>query len=250
MKENQFQNTSSSKRGILGFLESFVRKNRVLNFLIIYAIVVSCCAIILALSLFPGMTLVLWTYESVKEWILPLKALALSFSLVGMFLSYIVCVIFVTPFFNTVLLQIPRWLKPFRGNTYSLEGIPWFIHNSFIYLVRYTCLEFITPSPLNVLFYKMMGMKIGKGVIINSSNISDACLITLGDHVTIGGSAHLLTHYSQAGYLVVSTLEIKKESTIGLKASVFGNVVIGERCTVSPHQVVLPRTRLEDGQKV
>ncbi len=250
MKENQFQKTNSSKSGVFGWFETFVRKNKFFNFFLIYAIVAIFCALILALSLFPGVLLVLWTYQKVLASSLIIKALALSFSLVGLFLSYIVSIIFITPFFNTVVLQIPRWLKPFRGNMFSLEGIPWFIHNAFIYIVRYTCLEFITPSPLNVLFYKMMGMKIGKGVIINTSNISDACLITLGDYVTLGGSAHLLTHYSQAGFLVVSTLEIKRESTIGLKASVFGNVVIGERCTVGPHQVVLPRTRLEDGSKV
>lgn len=118
-----------------------------------------------------------------------------------------------------------------------------------IYLVRYTILDFITPSPLNELFFRMMGMKIGKNVVINTSNISDACLIELEDNVTIGGSAVLMSHYGMHGLLVIDELKIKKKTTVGLNAMIFGGAKIGEKVTVGPNAVVLPKTNIEDGQK-
>ena len=95
-----------------------------------------------------------------------------------------------------------------------------------------------------------MGMKIGKGVVINSTNISDPCLITLGDYVTIGGSATIFAHYGQKGYLIVSPVTIGAKSTIGLKASIMGGAKVGEKATVLPHAVVLPRARVKDGEIV
>jgi len=56
----------------------------------------------------------------------------------------------------------------------------------------------------------MMGMKIGKGVHINSTNISDPALIELEDKVIIGGSVHIIAHYASKGYLVVERVKICK----------------------------------------
>ncbi|MCB0361759.1 MAG: hypothetical protein KDD35_03520, partial [Bdellovibrionales bacterium] len=137
-----------------------------------------------------------------------------------------------------------------KGIWFSLPAIPWYIHNALTYIVRYTFLEFITPTPLNVLFYRMMGMKIGKGVVINTTNISDPCMISLGDYVTIGGSAHLLAHYGQKGVLIISPVVIESGATIGLKASIMGDVVVGKNAIVKPHTALLPKTRLGEGESI
>ena len=82
---------------------------------------------------------------------------------------------------------------------------------------------------------------------INTSNISDPCLIELEDNVTIGGSATIFGHYAQAGILVLAPVKIKRGATIGLKASIMGDVIVGEKVTVKPHSILLPKTRLNKG---
>jgi len=144
---------------------------------------------------------------------------------------------------------MPFRLKPFRGGYYSMETVPWYFHNAFTYAVRYTFLEFITPTPLNILFYRMMGMKIGKGVHINTTNISDPALIEIEDKVTIGGSVHLIAHYASKGYLVVERVKICRGATIGLKATIMGDVEIGEKAAIAPHEVILPKSRIPAGRK-
>ena len=95
----------------------------------------------------------------------------------------------------------------------------------------------------------MMGMKVGKGVMINSTNISDPCLITLGNYVTIGGSATVFAHYAQKGYLIIAPTTIDDGANIGLKASVMGGVHVGKNVNVLPHACVLPKTVLPDQKR-
>jgi hypothetical protein len=228
--------------------ESLIRRTRNISMIVFCLAIASISILCGGLSAGVGM----FVYKSLALHVDPLSVLQFPLTGIVMFFSYVcygVTLIFVVPFFNTILC-LKQLVKPFRGNTYSLEAMPWFIHNALIYLVRYTFLDLVTPTPINVLFYRMMGMKIGRGVVINTTNISDACLIELGDFVVVGGSAHLLAHYSQAGFLIVSRLKIGKLTTIGLKSTVFGNVTIGSRCLVKPHAVVLPGTNVPDNGQV
>lgn len=197
----------------------------------------------MGISLTPGITLFTAVNEWTQESHFILRNASLGFSIAATFFSYGLTLIFVVPAVNKLL---PLRVKPLRESWFSLSVIPWYYHNALTYLVRYTFLDFITPTPLNKLFYQMMGMKIGKGSMINTSNISDPCLIEIGDYVTIGGSATLVAHYGQKGMLVIEKLIIHDKATIGLKASLFGDVVIGKGALVKAHEVVMPKTRIPD----
>jgi acetyltransferase-like isoleucine patch superfamily enzyme len=100
-----------------------------------------------------------------------------------------------------------------------------------------------------MMFYKLMGMKIGRDCHINTTNISDPCLIEIGDKVTIGGSATIIAHYASQGYLIVEKVRIKNRVTIGLKATIMGDVEIGDDVMIGPHEVILPKSRIPAGRK-
>ena len=46
-----------------------------------------------------------------------------------------------------------------------------------------------------------------------------------------------------------SKLKIKKGVTIGLKATIMGDVEIGKYATIAPHEVVLPKSKIPEGKK-
>lgn len=246
MKNNdQFDvlSTKSEKKGILGWVESFLRRFRNVAFLALLSPLAVIYVLCMGLALSPGMMLYQWAQEVTISSHFILRGMALGISVAMGFVMYGLSLIFIVPFANKLM---PFKVRAHRASWFSLSVIPWYYHNALTYLVRYTFLEFITPTPLNKLFYQMMGMKIGKGSIINTSNISDPCLIEIGDYVTIGGSATLIAHYGMKGILIIDKLIIKDNATIGLKASVFGDVVVGEGATVKPHDVLLPKTRVPD----
>jgi hypothetical protein len=235
--------TTSERQGLMGMIEASFRKFRTFGFTLFLAPIAGLYILCMGLSLTPGITLLSWVNQATREHHFILRNACLGFSVAATFLSYGLTLIFVVPLVNKLL---PLRLKPQRASWFSLSVVPWYYHNALTYLVRYTFLDFITPTPLNKLFYQMMGMKVGKGTIINTSNISDPCLIEIGDYVTIGGSASLVAHYGQKGMLVIDRLVIKNKATIGLKASLFGDVIVGEGALVKAHEVVMPKTRIPD----
>ncbi|MCB0419933.1 MAG: hypothetical protein KDD61_03005 [Bdellovibrionales bacterium] len=233
--------------GLAGQFETFIRRFRTIAFLLVLIPIFLLSMACMGLASAPGIFIWNWLYEVSMSWTPVLRFVSLGIGLSFAYLVYGISLIFIVPLVNFLL---PLRLKEWRGIWFSLQTIPWYAHNALTYVVRYTFLEFVTPTPLNVLFYKMMGMKIGKGVVINTTHISDPCMITIEDYVTIGGSAHIFAHYGQKGILIVSPVVIKKGATIGLKSSIMGDVVIGEKAIVKPHTAVMPKTRVPDGATI
>jgi len=235
--------THSDRPGIKGWFESLFRQFRGTVVSVLMLPILFLYIFCLGVALTPAVWLVHTVHIFAGSWVPVAYYLALGLSLGAAFFCFGVTLIFVVPLVNWALRINP---KPWRGSAHSLEVIPWFYHNALTHLVRYSFLEFVTPTPLNVLFYRMMGMRIGKGVHIATTKISDPCLITLGDYVHLGGSSHIIGHYANKGFLVLAPVVIKKGSMIGLKASVMGDVVVGERALIKAHTVLMPKTRVAD----
>lgn len=236
----------SKKTGVSGLLEIILRRFRIGAFLIALAPLYLVGVLAMGISATPGMMLFDYIYGATQDWFSVLHYAAMGTAFFTGYLLYGISIIFIIPFFNLIL---PFRVKPFRGSYFSLESVPWYIHNALTYIVRYTFLEFITPTPLNALFYRMMGMKIGKGSFINTTNISDPSLIEIGDRVTIGGSVHIFAHYGQKGYLVLSKVKIGDGVNVGIKATIMGDVTIGSGAMIAPHEVVLPKSRIPAKRK-
>ena len=176
-----------------------------------------------------------------SAWRYPLTGLALASS----YFAYGLTLLLVAPLLN---LLLGGRLQPYRGSAVSLMALRWYVHCTLTLVVRYSFLEFVTPSPFAQLYYRLMGMKIGRNVTINSTAIADPSLIEMADGVTIGGSASVMAHYAQGGYLVIAPVRLGSGATIGLRAIVMGGVDVGEKARVLAGSFVLPNTRIPAGE--
>jgi hypothetical protein len=237
---------TSQRGGIAGLLETGLRRFRVGGYLVALTPLYIIGITAMGISATPAIILFNFISDSTAQWYPILHHAAIACSIIAGYFLYGITLIFIIPLVNFLM---PFRLKPFRGGYYSLGAVPWYFHNALTYIVRYTFLEFITPTPMNILFYRMMGMKIGKNVHLNTTNISDPCLIEIGDKVTIGGSAHIIAHYASKGYIIVDRVKIGKGATVGLKATIMGDVEVGEQAAIGPHEVILPKSRLPAGRK-
>jgi hypothetical protein len=238
--------TTSERAGLAGFLEMLLRRFRTGAYLAALTPLYLIGMLAMGISATPAVYLFNFVLDATADWPQLFHYGAVSCGLIAGYFLYGFTLIFVIPVFNFLM---PFRIRPFRAGYYSLTSVPWYFHNAFTYIVRYTFLEFITPTPLNLLFYRMMGMKIGKGAHINTTNISDPGLIEIEDKVTIGGSVHIIAHYASHGYLIVEKVKIRKGATVGLKATIMGDVEIGEGATIAPHEVILPKSRIPAGRK-
>ncbi|MDF1660266.1 MAG: hypothetical protein P1V97_00740 [Planctomycetota bacterium] len=169
----------------------------------------------------------------------------MGFTVMLCFFIYGISILFVAPFLNTIL---GARLKPLRGSQVSVSFIPWYVHSCLTLIVRYSFLEFITPTPMSQLYFRMMGMKIGRDVIINTTAISDPSLIEFGNRVTVGGTACLLAHYAHGGHMVLSPIVVHDGATIGLRAIIMGGVEIGPKAKILAGSFVMPNTKIPAGE--
>lgn len=174
-------------------------------------------------------------------WRYPLTGLALAAS----YFVYGLTLLLLAPLLNFIL---GGRLQPYRGSAVSLTALRWYVHCTLTLVVRYSFLEFVTPSPFAQLYYRLMGMKIGRNVTINSTAIADPSLIEMADGVTIGGSASVMAHYAQSGYLVIAPVRLGAGATIGLRAIIMGGVEVGEKARVLAGSFVLPNSRIPAGE--
>lgn len=196
-----------------------------------------------------AMGVAIFVYQSLSPAIAPVQSW-LRFPLMGLlaalsYFAYGLSLLLIAPAINFLLGGL---LKPYRGPAVSLSVLRWYVHCTMTLVVRYSFLEFVTPSAFATLYYRLMGMKIGNNVAINSTAIADPSLITMEDNVTIGGSASVLAHYAQGGYLVIAPVVIRRGATIGLRAVVMGGVEVGEKAKVLASSFVLPGTKIPPGE--
>jgi acetyltransferase-like isoleucine patch superfamily enzyme len=245
MGHDNVDSEKSDLKGAAGILEGLLRKFRNGMHMVIITPLYMLCCLLVGMALFPGILLVQEVNRIAADWSLVPKTFAFAVALPAAYFIYGFSLLLIVPAFNF----IGRFnLKAWRGPYYSIGAISWYIHNANLYLLRFTFLEFITPTPFANFFYQLMGMKIGRGTVINTTYISDPSLISMGEKVTIGGSVTIVGHYGQGGYLILAPVEIGDKATIGLKASIMGGAKIGKDAKVLPHSVVMPKTIIPDGE--
>ena len=180
--------------------------------------------------------------DAVASWLrYPLTGVLLALC----YFAYGLAILVIAPAINFLL---GGRLSPYRGSAVTLAALRWYVHCTMTLVVRYSFLEFVTPSPFSQMYYRLMGMRIGREVTLNSTAIADPSLIAIGDRATIGGSANILAHYAQGGYLVIAPVKIGAGATIGMRAIVMGGVEVGEKAKVLANSFVLPNTKIPAGE--
>ncbi len=236
---------ASPTTGLAGFYDRLLRSYRGLVHGLTMVPLYFLACLIMGTGFLPGVGLFhlvsKWTAFS-PNWV---KFWAYGVNIAVGYYAYGLTLVILIPIVNAPVL---KFLKPFRSPFHSVQVFPWYVHNSLLYIIRYSFLEFITPTPINLWFFKRMGMKIGKGVQINTSHITDPAMITLEDGVMLGGSATVIAHYGVNGILILAPTILRKNAMIGLRAIIMADVEIGEGAKILPNSVVLPKTRVPAGE--
>ncbi|MGE5230154.1 MAG: acyltransferase [Deltaproteobacteria bacterium] len=227
------------------FLDRLVRRFPRAAYMLVVLGLYLLVATALGLALAPA----IWCWHSLFVWSEPFswpaRGAALGFATAVSFFVFGFGLLVVVPVYNLVL---PTRVRPFKGGYYTLRAAPWLLHNALFYLVRFTFLPFVTLTPFGIWFLKAMGMKIGRHAFINTELISDPQLISIGADAALGGSVRIFAHYGGGGHLVVAPVAIGERATIGVAATIMGDVEVGPGATVLPHSVLLPGSRVGPGE--
>lgn len=85
-------------------------------------------------------------------------------------------------------------------------------------------------------WYQMLGARIGSSVLLDTVDITDPALVTIGDGVVVAEGAQIQSHEVKNGILSFRPIRIGKESSIGPYALIQKGSIIGERSEVLTSQ--------------
>lgn len=175
--------------------------------------------LIVGVALLPAIYLVRIFWERGSP---PLLALALGVGYLVFGVAYLLLVILI------------KHLTFFRGREgdhpfLSAYAMRWAFLGSLVGLAKILILQHLKGMPILNAFYRAMGAKIGRGVILNTCNLFDFDLIEIGDGAFVGGDAVIIGHAGESGLLKIRPVRI------------------GARCTVGQSSIVFPGATMEEG---
>lgn len=197
-------------------------------------------AVVAGLALFPAVSLFQWVEPQLSPG--PLKVLLLCMvGALGYFI-YGLSLVFIVPVARwlTVALGTPLGKYPYV----SVRGYQWASYNALILIVRFSFINWIRATPFNVIFYRLMGMKVGARAQINTAVVADCNLISVGADTVIGGDVTLIAHAVEGPNLVTARVVIGDRVTVGLMSVVMPGCEIGDGAVLAANAVLKKGTKI------
>lgn len=202
-------------------------------------------ALILGLALAPSLIFLRWC------WLQLGPTIGTPFSLMLFCLAAGVAFIL---YGNSLLLLIVIVRKVFgirnrerKGSVFSVASAITALNNLLLNIASVFYLPMLKSGYFNVLFYRAMGAKIGKGTIIATQRLWDVDLIEIGDNCIIGGNSSISAHYAEGTRGRLRKVRIGNSVTIGANSSIMPGVVIEDNVVVGANSLVPLGMRLKSG---
>jgi acetyltransferase-like isoleucine patch superfamily enzyme len=179
----------------------------------------------MGLAVFPGMLLINYVWGSTLIYSTVARLGVLSVSLVAAFFIYGFSLILILGLLRTIFRLN---LKEGEHRIASLGIYRWIFINGLYMIASITFMDFLMLTPFSILFFRMMGAKVGKNVQINSKKCFDLSLIEIGDNVVIGGYSTIMCHSFERNRLILRKVKIGNNVVLGLNSVVMCGAEIGE----------------------
>lgn len=164
--------------------------------------------------------------------------------------------------FSIVLFTAPVLLFMFYGvttfiafaakkiliGTYTKSNYPlwsWFVWKN--ELINALCESLVYPLFLSMLigtpfaswFFRLMGCKVGKRVYLETTEITEFDLVTIGDNACINYSGTIQTHLFEDRVMKMSNLEIQNNCTLGAMSVILYDATLKEGSSVDPLSLIM-----------
>ncbi len=123
-----------------------------------------------------------------------------------------------------------RRTVPFKVIFPGLKTPAFYLRHCFARII-----QFIDYSPVKVLLYRLIGVRIGKGVFIAPDVIIDVQfprLVEVGDYAILGWGSKLFVHDNDGVHYHVGRVRIGKGAVVGGFSFIRAGVTIGENALV------------------
>ncbi|GAA3978254.1 Pls/PosA family non-ribosomal peptide synthetase [Mucilaginibacter dorajii] len=135
--------------------------------------------------------------------------------------------------------QKPMWThKVWRSeaitSTYEALAVPFF-------------LEFLKGTPFLPMFLRLFGVKIGKRVWLNTTDITEHDMVTIGDDAALNEDCGPQTHLFEDRVMKVGTVTIGARTSIGTRSIILYDTEIGDDVKLEPLSLIMKGEQLAPG---
>lgn len=177
----------------------------------------------------------------------PLRVVFLSMAFVPAYLLFTLALILL----SGMATRLTGWRTPENAEL-AIEELSWPLldwarYMISIHLVRVFAGTLFRATPIWGFYMRLNGARLGKGVFVNSLDVTDHNLLDFGDGVVIGGDAHLSGHTVEGGVLRTAPLRLGRGVTVGVGSVVGIGVTAGDECQIGALSLVPKFSILEGG---
>jgi carbonic anhydrase/acetyltransferase-like protein (isoleucine patch superfamily) len=142
-----------------------------------------------------------------------------------------------------VALKIIRVLFPIRPGIYTFRRHPWtcYVWNLHEFLCGTNLNRYyfhgLVPFAFKKFFYRLLGAKMGNGIVAIGGLVLDPSLIAIEENVIVGAgsvlSCHLITVVASEDTLILGRISIKEGTLIGGNVQIMPGVTVGEHAMIN-----------------
>jgi acetyltransferase-like isoleucine patch superfamily enzyme len=204
-------------------------------------------AAVIGLSLLPSIYLLSFAKTAFLTGGSPLHVLAFAVACgLAVFLYFITGTIVMSLLIRIISLG----MKAGRYPMYSFAMVRWLMYSGIYHLAGKTILDYLPMSFLSILFFRIMGARIGKNVSLNTWFLNDAYLLEIGDNVVIGGKSDISCHTFEKGFLLLQPVRIGADTLVGQQCYVSPGVTIGRNCVIGQYSFIRKNKDIPDNSVI
>jgi non-ribosomal peptide synthetase-like protein len=106
------------------------------------------------------------------------------------------------------------------------------------------CLGFLLGTPFAAILLRLMGMRIGTGVYIETTDFTEFDLISIGDHVTLNHNCTLQTHLFEDRVMKMERVRLDDRAQLGTAAVVLYDSVLAADVSLHPMSLIMKGERV------
>jgi len=107
--------------------------------------------------------------------------------------------------------------------------------------------EFLRGTPFMAWPLRLLGVKIGRRTLIDTTDITEFDLVTIGDGAILGYQAGLQTHLFEDRVMKLGSVTIGPGANIGARSILLYDTMAGENCSIAPQSLVMKGEELPAG---
>ncbi len=138
--------------------------------------------------------------------------------------------------------------KPGANPVFGPSGARWGLMARLVGFCHDTFVRNFVGTPFVNLWFRLLGAKVGRRVIMNTTDLSDWDLLDIGDDVILGAGAVVICHVVEMGELKLMPVKIGDGCSVGRNTVIFPGCTIGEGSVVGAMSLLTKNRTIPPGQ--